>query len=53
MEQRKIDRQADEAPEYARPEVSDYGDLQELTATHAPAPVTDVPFGAPVQVGFS
>lgn len=35
-------------PEYTKPSVSDYGDLQELTATNVIGTSTDVPLGTPV-----
>jgi len=38
-----------ERPTYKKPEVTDLGDLRELTATHQNLPYTDVPQGAPVQ----
>ncbi|MEX0815876.1 MAG: lasso RiPP family leader peptide-containing protein [Gaiellales bacterium] len=43
MEERK-----DVAPAYEKPEVKDYGDLRELTATQATGTQTDVPKGTPV-----
>jgi hypothetical protein len=36
------------ALDYSKPTVSDYGDLQELTATQATGTQTDVPCGTPV-----
>jgi hypothetical protein len=36
------------APDYSKPTVSDYGDLQELTATNVTGSSTDVPLGTPV-----
>jgi hypothetical protein len=36
------------APEYSKPTVSDYGDLQELTAASVTGSQTDVPKGTPV-----
>ena len=36
------------AVEYEKPEVKDYGDLRELTATHITGSATDVPKGTPV-----
>ena len=36
------------AVEYEKPEVKDYGDLRELTATQAKGTKTDVPLGTPV-----
>ena len=32
-------------PEYTRPAISDYGDLQELTASNLTGSHTDVPLG--------
>jgi hypothetical protein len=34
-------------PEYSAPAISDYGDLQELTAKNKTGGQTDVPFGTP------
>ena len=34
--------------EYQKPEVTDYGDLRELTATSPTGHHTDVPLGTPV-----
>jgi hypothetical protein len=34
--------------EYTKPEVKDYGDLRELTATQVNGTKTDVPKGTPV-----
>lgn len=34
--------------EYAKPEISDYGDLKELTAAVSSGTHTDVPKGTPV-----
>lgn len=36
-----------QAPAYTKPEIADYGDLQELTATTTSKGVTDVPKGTP------
>jgi hypothetical protein len=36
------------AVEYEKPEVKDYGNLEELTATHSGGRTTDVPKGTPV-----
>jgi hypothetical protein len=36
------------AVEYEKPEVTDYGNLEELTATSTNGPQTDVPKGTPV-----
>jgi hypothetical protein len=36
-----------ERKEYTKPEVADYGDLQELTASHHNSGLTDVPRGSP------
>ena len=36
------------AVEYEKPEVKDYGDLRELTATQQKGTKTDVPLGTPV-----
>jgi hypothetical protein len=36
-------------PKYTKPEVTDLGDLRELTATNSNQPFTDVPLGQPVQ----
>jgi hypothetical protein len=36
------------AVEYEKPEVKDYGDLRELTATQTKGTKTDVPLGTPV-----
>jgi hypothetical protein len=36
------------AVEYEKPEVKDYGDLRELTATQVTGSQTDVPKGTPV-----
>jgi hypothetical protein len=36
------------AVEYEKPEVKDYGDLRELTATGSPGAQLDVPKGTPV-----
>jgi hypothetical protein len=38
-----------ERPKYTKPEVTDLGDLRELTATNQSQPFTDVPLGQPVQ----
>jgi hypothetical protein len=35
-------------PEYVKPQVTDYGDLRELTATQITGTQTDVPKGTPV-----
>jgi hypothetical protein len=46
---RKIHMSDTKGPlDYAKPTVSDYGDLQELTATNTTGNSTDVPFGTPV-----
>ena len=37
-----------EPSEYTKPEINDYGDLKDLTATAARGTHTDVPFGTPV-----
>ena len=37
-----------EIPEYIKPEVKDYGDLKELTATASTGTQTDVPKGTHV-----
>lgn len=37
-----------QSSEYLKPEIKDYGDLTELTATSARGSHTDVPFGTPV-----
>lgn len=34
--------------EYVKPQVTDYGDLRELTATQVSGTQTDVPLGTPV-----
>jgi hypothetical protein len=36
------------AVEYEKPDVKDYGDLRELTATQQKGTQTDVPLGTPV-----
>lgn len=41
------------ALEYSRPEISDYGDLQELTANNTTSGVTDVPIKTPGPQVFS
>jgi hypothetical protein len=38
------------APEYGKPEIKDYGDLRELTASHHPGNTWDVPTGTNVTV---
>lgn len=43
MEEKRV-----EAPEYTKPEVRDYGDLKELTATASTGTQTDVPKGTHV-----
>jgi hypothetical protein len=40
-------------PEYKKPDIKDYGDLRELTATQQNRPFTDVPLGQPVATQFS
>ena len=35
------------APEYSKPVVSDYGDLEQLTASNPTGTQTDVPLGTP------
>lgn len=40
---------SDQTPlEYSKPTVSDYGDLEDLTATNVTGSSTDVPLGFPV-----
>ncbi len=39
--------------EYVKPKISDYGDLQELTAANARGGTTDVPKGSPAPNVFS
>jgi hypothetical protein len=39
--------ESNKLPEYAKPQVRDYGDLRELTATSTNKGVTDVPIGTP------
>lgn len=36
-------------PKWVEPDIRDYGDLRELTATSTNQAVTDVPIGFPVQ----
>jgi hypothetical protein len=45
-------RSEDRSPEYAKPEIVDYGDLQQLTAADLVGTLADVPFGA-YTPGFS
>jgi hypothetical protein len=40
-------------PKYTKPEVTDLGDLRELTATNNLQLVTDVPSGGPLNVAGS
>jgi hypothetical protein len=47
MESKKI------VPEYEKPEIKDYGDLRELTASAKTAGVTDVPRRTPGPQVFS
>ena len=37
-----------DAPKYEKPQIADYGDLREMTATQATGNQTDVPLGTPV-----
>jgi len=39
--------------DYVKPEIADYGDLQELTASSTTAGITDVPKGTPGPTTFS
>ena len=39
--------------EYVRPEIADYGDLKELTATNQSNDLSDVPFASPSNRGLS
>jgi hypothetical protein len=39
--------------EYTKPEISDYGDLKDLTASSTISGVTDVPKGTPGPTTFS
>ncbi len=40
-------------PEYTKPEVRDYGQLQQLTAANLHGTITDVPKGSPAPAVFS
>jgi len=39
--------------EYTKPQVRDYGELRELTASQITGTITDVPLGAPAPHVFS
>lgn len=43
-----MEKQDDQAVEYEKPVISDYGDLKELTAGTVTGTHTDVPLGTPV-----
>lgn len=42
-----MDRKEKQVPAYTKPEVADYGDLQQLTSTITSKGLTDVPLGSP------
>jgi hypothetical protein len=41
-----MERKTEQALEYTKPQIADYGSIQEITATGG-ADVTDVPIGTP------
>jgi hypothetical protein len=43
-----MEQRTEASEEYVKPEVKDYGDLRELTATSTTGTKTDVPKGTPV-----
>jgi hypothetical protein len=48
-----VEKQQPQDKEYTKPEIADYGDLQELTANRTTSGVTDVPKGTPGPNVFS